>query len=189
MKQNLNHFLENFPILESEHLTLREIVPADLNDLAECITDVEMYTYWGDNRSTLEKNVTSYYKRFLERTPGEKRDCIYWGVALKGTDKIIGQVFINNIQNNRMAHFGYRITRAYWNNGYATEALQTMCTFCFTKTELKRIWSDVDIRNLASCRVLEKCNFAQEGLIRDGKMGRTYCDYYMYGYIKSDYKK
>lgn len=179
MKTNLKYFYENFPVIESNNIILREVLPEDLNDLAECITDIEMYKYWGDNRSTLENNVTSYYKRFLERRPGEKRNCFYWGIALKENNKIIGQIFINNIENNRMGHIGYRITRSYWSNGYATEALKSVLKFCFEKTELKRICTDVDIRNIASCRVLERCGFTKEGSIRQGKMGRSYCDYYL----------
>ena len=189
MKTNLNYFHENFPILESERITLREVLPDDLKDLGECIRDVEMYTYWGDNRSTLEKNVTSYYDRVLKRNPNEKQDCFYWGVALKDNNKIIGQIFVNKIQNNRMAHIGYRITRAFWNNGYATEALKATVKFCFEQTELKRLHTDVDVRNVSSCKVLEKCGFVKEGTIRQGKMGRSYCDYHIYGFLKSDYKK
>ena len=188
MKTNLKYYYNNFPVLEYENIILREITEADLDDLAECITDVDMYKYWGDNRSTLEKNVTSYYKRFLLRKPGEDRDCIYWGIALKDDNKIIGQIFINQIQNNRMTHVGYRITRKYWNHGYASKALQAVIDFCFKNTELKRIYTDVDERNIASWKVLEKCGFIREGLIRQGKMGRTYCDYYIYGMIKSDYR-
>jgi len=78
MKTNLNYFYENFPVIESENLIMREITPDDFGDFAECITDIEIYKYWGDNRSTLEKNVISYYKRFLERKPDEKRNCFYW---------------------------------------------------------------------------------------------------------------
>jgi len=189
MKTNLKYFYENFPMIESDNIVLREVTTDDLGDLAACITDTEMYRYWGDNMSTLEKNVTTYYKRFLERVPNEKRNCIYWGIALKDTNKIIGQIFINCIENNRMAHVGYRTTRAYWNNGYATEALKSVLQFCFKQTELKRLWTDVDVRNEASSKVLEKCGFIKEGHIRDGKMGRKYCDYYVYGFVRSDLKK
>ena len=189
MKTNLNYFYENFPVVESDNIIMREVLPDDLKDLGECITDVEMYKYWGDNRSTIEKNVIPYYKRVLEITPGEERKCIYWGIALRENNKIIGQIWVNNIQNGRMGHIAYRITRAFWNNGYASEALKSIVKFCFEKTELKRLHTDVDIRNVASCKVLEKCGFIKEGTVRQGKMGRSYCDYHIYSFIKSDYKK
>ena len=36
-------------------------------------------------------------------------------------------------------------------------------------------------------KTLEKAGFKREGLIREGKMVNTYCDYYLYGMIKADY--
>lgn len=188
MKRNLNYYYENFPVIEGDRICLREITQDDLKDFAECITDIEMYKYWGDNMSTIEKNVISYYRRVVERN-NEKKEQIHWGIALKENNKIIGQIFVNNIQNKRMAHVGYRITRKYWNNGFATEALELVVDFCFSSTELKRLWTDVDQRNISSCRVLEKCGFTKEGSVRQGKMGRVYCDYHFYGMIRSDYKK
>ena len=60
--------------------------------------------------------------------------------------------------------------------------------FCFTHTELQRIWTDVDKRNIASWKVLEKCGFTREGMIRQGKMVNNWCDYYIYGLLKTDIK-
>ena len=34
--------------------------------------------------------------------------------------------------------------------------------------------------------MLEKCGYAREGLIRQGKMVNTWCDYYIYGVLASD---
>ena len=39
---------------------------------------------------------------------------------------------------------------------------------------------EVDVRNVASCRILEKCGYTKEGHIRQGKMVNTWCDYYIY---------
>ena len=61
-----------------------------------------------------------------------------------------------------------------------------MVRFCFEKIELKRLWAEVDIRNVASQRILEKSGFTREGLIRQGKMVNTWCDYYVYGILDSD---
>ena len=55
-----------------------------------------------------------------------------------------------------------------------------------TKTELKRLWAEIDFRNVASQRMLEKSGFTREGLIRQGKMVNTWCDYYVYGILDSD---
>ena len=52
--------------------------------------------------------------------------------------------------------------------------------------ELQRLWTDVDVNNTASCRVLEKCGFTREGTVRQGKMVSVWCDYHLYGILKSD---
>ena len=57
----------------------------------------------------------------------------------------------------------------------------------FEETELQRLWADVHTQNIASYKTLEKAGFKREGLIREGKMVNTYCDYYLYGMIKDDY--
>jgi len=59
--------------------------------------------------------------------------------------------------------------------------------FCFENTELQRLWAEVDVRNIPSQKMLEKCGYTREGLIRQGKMVNTWCDYYIYGMLASDY--
>jgi len=66
--------------------------------------------------------------------------------------------------------------------------MKAIIDFCFTHTELQRIWADVDVRNIGSWKVLEKCGFTREGMIRQGKMVNTWCDYYIYGLLKTDIK-
>ena len=46
----------------------------------------------------------------------------------------------------------------------------------------------VDVRNIASNRVMEKCGLTKEGTIRQGKMVSVYCDYNIYGLLREDYK-
>ena len=67
------------------------------------------------------------------------------------------------------------------------EALRNVVIFCFEKTELQRLWSDVHVLNIASYKTLEKAGFRREGHIRSGKMVNTYCDYYLYGMTRTDY--
>ena len=70
--------------------------------------------------------------------------------------------------------------------GYSTKALTAMTQFCFAKAELQRLWAEVDIRNVASWRMPEKCGYQREGLIRQGKMVNSWCDYYIYGILARD---
>ena len=101
---------------------------------------------------------------------------------------MIGEIWVYLIENDRMAKVAVRLSRAYHGKGYGTEALSAITAFCFEHTELQKLWTDVDVRNEDSVRILEKCGYRREGLIRQGKMVNTWCDYYLYGIISSDYQ-
>ncbi|OJT89297.1 GNAT family N-acetyltransferase, partial [Clostridioides difficile] len=64
---------------------------------------------------------------------------------------------------------------------------KSVIEFCFSKTELQKIMDRCAYFNHASYKTLEKVGFQREGHIREGKMVNTYCDYYLYGILKSDY--
>ena len=85
-----------------------------------------------------------------------------------------------------MACVAVRLSPTYQGKGYGTEALAAVTRFCFEKTELQRLWAQVDVRNLPSQKMLEKCGYTREGLIRQGKMVSTWCDHYIYGILASD---
>ena len=104
----------------------------------------------------------------------------------KESGKVIGDLYVYLIENDRMASVAIRLAPACQGKGYGTEALSAMTNFCFSSTELKRLWAEVDIRNIPSQKMLEKCGYKQEGLIRQGKMVNTWCDYYIYGKLAAD---
>lgn len=112
-----------------------------------------------------------------------------WGIVWNSTQTVIGQLEIFDVENDRMGTVGYRIDPRYWNQGMTTEALQRAVDFIFTQTSLDRLHAQADVRNLASNRVLEKCGFQLEGTIRHGKLVPTYCNYNIWGLLRSDYEQ
>ncbi|MBQ9944456.1 MAG: GNAT family N-acetyltransferase [Clostridia bacterium] len=46
----------------------------------------------------------------------------------------------------------------------------------------------MDVRNLAGIRALEKSGIRREGTLRQGKRVSVYCDYHIYGLLKTDRK-
>lgn len=179
----LADYIENKPVLKTRRLTLRQLLPSDVPALKEWMPDKSMYTYWGKPAGKTDKNPELLFKSAKKNTKS-----FHWGIALNESDKVIGEAWIYLIVNDRMANTAIRIAPAYQNQGMATEAMKAIIDFCFTHTELQRIWTGVDVRNTGSCKVLEKCGFTREGLIRQGKMVSTWCDYYIYGLLKTDIK-
>lgn len=178
---SLADFIEVKPVLTTKNLTLRTLKPEDLCSLKEWMPDPQMYQYFGKGPGKNDKN-----PHLLFEKPEPKTKSFHFGIICNRDQKAIGELWVYLIENDRMAKIAYRIARSHQGNGYAAEALSEVVTFCFTKTELKRLWTDVDVRNIASVKTLEKCGFQREGLIRQGKMVSTYCDYYIYGLLRKD---
>lgn len=169
------------PTIETERLILRTMTGHDVPALAEWMPDKSIYTYWGKGPGKTDKNPALLFEK--EEKPTKS---FHLGIQLKQTEKVIGEIRIYLIENDRMAKLAIRLGSAYHGQGYATEAVSAMVKFCFENTELQRIWTDVDVKNIGSCKVLEKCGFTKEGTIRQGKMVSSWCDYHLYAILKSD---
>jgi [ribosomal protein S5]-alanine N-acetyltransferase len=72
-----------------------------------------------------------------------------------------------------VAEFGYWIGRAYWGRGIATEAAQLLVAHAFDERGLRRLEAHVFAPNAASARVLQKCGFVSEGVMRQAVVDRA----------------
>jgi RimJ/RimL family protein N-acetyltransferase len=65
------------------------------------------------------------------------------------------------------AEIGYILGREHWGRGYMAEALPALVGHAFGALDLHRLEADIDPRNTASARVLERLGFRREGLLRE----------------------
>jgi [ribosomal protein S5]-alanine N-acetyltransferase len=71
-----------------------------------------------------------------------------------------------SFQTAQRAETGYVLARPYWGNGYATEALKSLIPVA-AELGIRQLYAICHVEQLASCRVLEKCEFARDGIIHD----------------------
>lgn len=85
----------------------------------------------------------------------------------------------------RAAEIGYWLGRAHWGRGIATAALREMTRLVFATTDIERLYAPVFAPNHASMRVLEKCGYELEGVLRRAvfKAG-VYYDTHLYARIR-----
>ena len=178
---SLQDFVYEKPTIDTEHLTLRVLTPNDIEDIKHSNSQKTKYKYSRKQPSNREKNPHLLYEKQQKPTKS-----FHWGIVHKNDNKVIGEMWVYLIENNRMAKVAFRLSPAYQGNGFMAEALTGVVQFCFKNIELQRLWSDVHILNHASYKTMEKVGFIREGHIRQGKMVNTYCDYYLYGLLKSD---
>lgn len=178
----LQDYIKNKPILETQQLTLRPLRQEDVADLKEWLGNSSIYQFWGKRPGKSDLNPALLFQK-----PERPTKSFHWGIVHKQDNKVIGDMWVYRIENDRMAKVAFRLSPAYQGNRFMTEALARVAIFCFEETELQRLWADVHTQNIASYKTLEKVGFKREGLIREGKMVNIYCDYYLYGMTKADY--
>lgn len=64
------------------------------------------------------------------------------------------------------AEVGYFVDPDHWGNGYATDAVRTVCRYAFGERRLGKLYGHVFETNPASARVMEKVGFVREGVHR-----------------------
>jgi [ribosomal protein S5]-alanine N-acetyltransferase len=64
------------------------------------------------------------------------------------------------------AHFGYWLGEPYWGRGIMTDAARNVASYAMRKFNLVRLEAPVFEWNPASMRVLEKCGFVRERVLR-----------------------
>ena len=94
-----------------------------------------------------------------------------------GDDALIGGCGLNDFEvgKSHRAEIGYWLAKSLWGRGIMTAVVQRVCQHAFDDFGLAKITAHVFTHNPASARVLEKCGFQQEGLLRkhflkDGKL-------------------
>jgi len=152
--------------LETNRLFLRPLSVADAPQMFEnwaSDADSTHFLTWEphNNLEDVWDNIKIRENKYL-------LDYFYdWGIVIKGTNTLIGTITVVH-QDNRIKMFeiGYVIGKSWWGKGYLPEALDYIVNYLFHATDVRRIEAKCDIRNQQSKKVLEKCGFTFEGILR-----------------------
>ena len=149
------------PTLTTERLVLRPFTAGDLDELAAI--HAEESFWWYPLRAGMTREETA---AFLERTL-ERYESDGFGIEAlveRATGSMIGWAGL------AVPHFlpevlpavevGWRLARAQWGRGLATEAGAAAVDFGFTAGGLTRIVSIFEPENAASGRVMERLGFS-----------------------------
>ena len=154
------------PLLETPRLRLRALVDADVPDLFAIFRDPEAMRYWSRPPMTAIAEAEELL-RDIEYHATTKT-LFEWGIARREDDLVIGTSTIFKIEReHRRAELGYILRRDHWKRGLANEALTAIVSHAFGTLELHRLEADIDPRNAASIRSVERLGFKLEGHLRE----------------------
>ncbi|HKM34653.1 MAG TPA: GNAT family N-acetyltransferase [Lachnospiraceae bacterium] len=181
--------VNEFPVLETNRLVLREIRINDAEAIYDYLSDSEVIKYLEGSTDSIEE-AKGYISCISEGY--EKRTDIRWGIELKENNTLIGDCGLGHINEPKTpTELGYILSKKYWNKGYMSEALKAILEYGFEELRLHRIqgWTHPD--NIISSRLLLNNGFTKEGLHREFVYvwhKGIYIDVDMYAILSQDFK-
>lgn len=175
--------------LTTTRLTLRPLREVDAIALFAIWSDFEAMRYFSFPPMTCMAQATERISRKIGISA--EGDELIFALELQGTGEVIGDcALFNSDERNLRAEIGFSLVRQHWGYGYMSEAANALLDHAFNTLGLRRIEGDVDPRNVASTRLLERLGFVREGLARERWMveGRV-SDSALYGLLHSDFRK
>jgi ribosomal-protein-alanine N-acetyltransferase len=115
----------------------------------------------------------------------ENKRSIYWCIALKEGNIMIGTVGFNVILlGHDRAEISYDLDPEYWGNGIMLKSIKAIIKYSDFILGLKRIQATVIIDNHRSIKLLERCSFEREGYLKKYEIVEgEHKDYYMYARV------
>lgn len=151
-------------VVKTRRLCLRRFELSDIRALTTLFGDPEVMRF-GDGaqspewvRDWLDSCLHSY----------DQRGYGPWAVVEKGSGEVIGYCglfYFDDINGRPEIEIGYRLARAWWNQGYATEAVIAARDYAFNKLGLPRLIALIDPANVTSIRVAEKAGLRYEAKV------------------------
>jgi [ribosomal protein S5]-alanine N-acetyltransferase len=173
--------------LSTARLDLRPLAVGDEDGLFAIHSDLEFMRYWSSPPwTTVEQAI-----KLIERDNREMLDGqhIRLGIFYRAENHLIGTCSLFNIDEQcRRAELGYGIARDFWRKGFMTEAVSAVIEYGFAVMGLNRLEADIDPRNTALCKSLEKLGFVREGYLRERWIvAGEVCDSALYGLLARDW--
>ncbi|MEU3606443.1 GNAT family N-acetyltransferase [Streptomyces sp. NPDC035033] len=151
-----------FRFLETDRLVLRAFTTADDDRLFALDNDPEVMRFLNGGRPTSREAIeTRVLPRLLHDYPcwGTRG---YWAAQEKATGTFLGWFEFRPLEEHSPAvvELGYRLNRASWGHGYATEGSRALIRKGFTDLEVDRVTANTMAVNVRSRRVMEKAGLS-----------------------------
>jgi RimJ/RimL family protein N-acetyltransferase len=149
--------------LQTERLVLRRFTAEDDELLVDLDADPEVVRYLRPHfETTLEKvrteilpRLLGYYDTLVEGGA--------WAAHERTTGVFIGWFFVRPDRSPpHDLELGYRLRRAAWGKGYATEMSRALLRHGFARLGYSRVMARAELENAGSWRVMEKLGMTRE---------------------------
>ncbi|MFB6701737.1 GNAT family N-acetyltransferase [Streptomyces rubiginosohelvolus] len=144
--------------LETDRLVLRPATAADAPDLLALDNDPAVMRYINGGRPTSAGHIRDRTLPRLLHDHAGTGTRGYWIAQEKDTGAFLGWFELRPLTDHDPAvvELGYRLNRAAWGRGYATEGARALVDKGFTDLGVQRVTANTMAVNTGSRRVMEK---------------------------------
>ncbi|NTU80951.1 MAG: GNAT family N-acetyltransferase [Chloroflexales bacterium] len=161
-------------IIETERLTMRDLAPEDVEELAPIFADAEMMRFYP---APFSRERTAGWIDWSRRLYSQRGHGL-WALVRRADGLFLGDCGLvpQLIEGAELLEIGYHVRRDQWGHGYASEAARACRDYAFATLAAPEICSVIDPLNGASRRVAERVHQDMR-LFHWEKTGKTMCLY------------
>ena len=140
-----------FRILRTERLLLRQFVDTDLENIFKGLSHPDIIRYYGVSYSTLEatKAQMKFFRDLEKNNTG-----IWWAVCSIYNHEFYGAGGLNSLsKQHKKAEIGFWLLTEHWGKGIMKEALPLIWNYGFDTLELHRIEGIVESENVINKKI------------------------------------
>jgi RimJ/RimL family protein N-acetyltransferase len=181
--------LHPLPTLAGDRVRLRQIVDSDVAALLDVFGDPAVARYLG---IPLLTGLEDARRMAAEVVAGARSgELLQWALTEDGDDRLIGTCTLARISwGAERAEVGFAIGSAHWGRRLASRAVPLVVGYAFETLDFHRLEADVDPRNEASLRLLERIGFRREGHLRERhKVGDERQDSVILGLLAPEWRR
>lgn len=156
--ETLRHQIGDGTILKTDRLILRKMTEADFPALCAIMQDEKvMYAY---EHAFSDKEVKEWLDQQIKRYKADGFGL--WAVISRETQTMIGQcgITMQEWDGREIPEIGYMFAKAFWHQGYATEAAAACKDYAFSHLEMESIYSIIRDTNTLSQNVARRNGMA-----------------------------
>jgi RimJ/RimL family protein N-acetyltransferase len=145
-------------LLSTPRLTLRRFTPEDVDLLADLDSDPDvMFRITGGAATPRQEIVDDYLPAFL-RYYREGDRWGFWVAEETASGEFVGWFHLRPGEGHPDddPELGYRLRKAFWGKGLATEGSAALVDRAFADCGARRVWAETMVAHAASRRVMEK---------------------------------
>ncbi len=149
---------KGFSEIRTERLTLRKLKNSDWESISYLRSDKIVNEFVTRPSAESKDEALEFIAKICNGI--ENRNMLYWAIAEKGNDQMIGSICLWNFsKDGRTAEVGYDLSPKFQGKGIMSESLKFILEFGFETLDLNLIEAYTSGQNERSKKLLERNHF------------------------------